>query len=70
MRKRNKFFLNKSKIIVELEVYPVEDDEGWGFAVATLKDILNSIFDKNKKKWDYNFNVVKVFRVDEETRDE
>lgn len=65
----------KSKVIVELEVFPKDtyedDDLPWEFAVPTLKFILDSVFSsRTAKRWDYRFKVIKVFRVDEETREE
>lgn len=65
-----------SKVIVELEVIPKGEirypyDNDWRFAVSTLKFILEEILSsRTAKRWDYRFKVVKVFRVDEETREE
>ena len=62
----------KSKVIVELEVSARKDEDdapSWSFAISTLKFILDSILSsRTAKRWDYRFKVIKVFRVDEETR--
>lgn len=63
----------KSKVIVELEISTKDDgdDSPWSYAVSTLKFILDSVLSsRTAKRWDYRFKVIKVFRVDEETRDE
>lgn len=64
------------KLVAIISVEPAiddDDDVNWAFFHETLRNIMNRVFvtaANSRKKWDYNFYVEKVYRIDQETGDD